>query len=205
MTAPELFTIGHSSHEIGTFLDLLERHGITLLADVRSSPYSRFNPQFNQETLTAALQSRGIEYAFLGRELGARREERECYVGQQVRYDRVARLPVFQQGLDFLRQAAAQGRVALVCAEKDPLTCHRTILVCRNLRKDDIAISHILEDGTVETNAEAENRLLSLLNMPSVMLFQSKDELIEEAYDRQGERIAFVESPEQAEAAECSF
>ena len=205
MTAPVLFTIGHSNHEIGAFLDLIERHGITLVADVRSSPYSRFNPQFNRETLAAALEGRGMEYAFMGRELGARREERQCYVGQQVKYDRVARLPIFQQGLDFLRQAAVCGRVALVCAEKDPLTCHRTILVCRNLRNDPIAISHILEDGAIETNAEAEDRLLTLMNMPSATLFQSKDELIEEAYDRQGERIAFVESPEQAEAAECSF
>jgi uncharacterized protein (DUF488 family) len=205
MTALVLFTIGHSNHEMAALLALLQQHGITLVADVRSSPYSRFNPQFNRESLADALQKCGIEYVFLGRELGARREERQCYSGQQARYDRVARLPIFQQGLDFLRQAAGRGRVALLCAEKDPLTCHRTILVCRNMRSESIAISHILEDGSIETNAEAEDRLLSMLNMPSATLFQSKDDLIEEAYDRQGERIAFVESPEQAEAAECSF
>ncbi len=89
----------------------------------------------------------------------------------------------------------------VLCAEKDPLTCHRTILVCRHLRSD-LAIRHILEDGTIETNEQGEERLLALLNMPSATLFQSKDDLIEEAYDRQGERIAFVESPEEAE---CSF
>src|SRR5262249_12681672 len=155
MTAPTLFTIGHSNHEMAAFVKLLQQHGITLVADVRSSPYSRFNPQFNRESLAAALEKCGIEYAFLGRELGARREERQCYAGQQARYDRVARLPLFQQGLEVLREAATRGRVTLLCAEKDPLTCHRTILVCRNLRSESLAISHILEDGGIETNSDA--------------------------------------------------
>jgi len=205
MTSPVLFTIGHSTHDMGAFLELLRRHGIALLADVRSSPYSRFNAQFNREPLTAALKDRGVDYAFLGRELGARRDERQCYVGQKVKYDLVARLPIFQQGLDFLHQAAKKYRVTLLCAEKDPLTCHRTILVCRQLRTDDISIQHILEDGTIETQAAAEDRLLDMLHMPAATLFQTKDDLIEEAYDRQGERIAFAASSEEAEAAEYSF
>lgn len=202
MTAPVLFTIGHSNHEPAALLDLLRRHGVTLVADVRSSPYSRFNSQFNRETLHATLENCGIQYAFLGRELGARREEPQCYVGPRVQYDRVAQLPIFRQGLDFLREAVVKSRVALLCAEKDPLTCHRTILICRHLRNDNLSILHILEDGSVETQEEAENRLLALMKMPAATLFQSKDELIEEAYDRQGDRIAFVES---AEEAECSY
>jgi len=206
MNAPMLFTVGHSNHEMPALLDLLRQHGITLLADVRSSPHSRYNSQFNREALQAALENCGIGYVFLGRELGARREERECYLGPKVQYARVARLPVFKQGLDYLREAVTRKRVALLCAEKDPLACHRTILICRQLRSDDISISHIRDDGTVETHAEAENRLLALMNMPSGSLFQSKEELIEEAYDRQGERIAFVESPErEGEPAELSY
>ncbi len=205
MTAPILFTIGHSNHEMAALADFLRRHEITLVADVRSSPYSRFNCQFNREALAAALTNCGIEYAFLGRELGARREERECYDGQRVRYDRVARLPIFRQGLDFLRAAAGKGRLTLLCAEKDPLTCHRTILICRHLRGGGLSIRHILEDASIETHEAAEDRLLELLNMPSATLFQSKDELIEEAYDRQGERIAYVESPERQTEAEFSY
>jgi uncharacterized protein (DUF488 family) len=131
----------------------------------------------------------------LGQELGARRNERECYVDQKVEFAIVARLPLFRQGLHYLRQSIAGSRTVLLCAEKDPLTCHRTILVCRCLRKDDIDIRHILEDGTIEKHADAENRLLALMKMPSRSLFQSKDDLIEEAYDRQGERIAFADSP----------
>jgi len=205
MTAPILFTIGHSNHEMAALVDLLRRHAITLVADVRSSPYSRFNCQFNREALAAALKNCGIEYAFLGREFGARREERECYDGQRVIYDRVARLPIFRQGLDFVREAAGKGPTTLLCAEKDPLTCHRTILICRHLRDSGLSIRHILEDGAIETHEAAEDRLLALLNMPSATLFQSKGELIEEAYDRQGERIAYFESPERQTEAEYSY
>jgi uncharacterized protein (DUF488 family) len=195
VTAPILYTIGHSNHEIATFIDLLERHDVKLVADVRSSPYSGYNSQFNREPLSAALRSRGLEYLFLGRELGARRDEPECYVDQKVKFPLVARLPLFRQGIDHLRQTIVGSRTALLCAEKDPLACHRAILICRYLRKDDIDIRHILEDGVAEQNADAESRLLALLKMPSRSLFQSKDELIEEAYDRQGDKIAFVDSP----------
>ena len=118
MSAPVLFTIGHSSHEPAALLDLLRRHGITLVADVRSSPYSRFNSQFNRETLQAALENCGIQYVFLGRELAARREEPQCYLGPRVQYGRVAQLPIFRQGLDFLREAVGKSRVALLCARR---------------------------------------------------------------------------------------
>ena len=200
MTVPVLYTIGHSNHNMGTFLDLLRRHEMSMLVNVRSSPYSQHNWQFNRESLIEALKNRGVEYVFLGRELGARRDEPQCYVRQKVQYGRVAQLPIFKQGLDFLRHVAAKERAALLCAEKDPLACHRAILICRQLRKETISILHVLEDGTIETNLQAESRLLELLKMPASSLFQSKDELIEEAYDRQGERIAFVDSSSQAEA-----
>src|SRR5665213_2793269 len=117
-----LFTVGHSDLEAPEFLSLLTRHGIDTIADVRSQPYSRFNPQFNRETLAALLKRSGIEYVFTGRELGARRAERESYREKQARYDLIARLPAFQEGLDRLRRGIAVHRIALMCAEKDPIT-----------------------------------------------------------------------------------
>ena len=144
--ADRLYTVGHSNHECEKFLDLLTPHQITAVADVRSQPYSQYTPQFNRETLEAALGRRRIKYVFMGKELGARREERECYVGGQARYDLIAGLPAFLQGLERLRRGAKTQRIALLCSEKDPLACHRTILVCRQLRGE-FAIEHILEDG----------------------------------------------------------
>ena len=120
-----------------------------------------------------------------------------------MKFDLVAQLPIFREGLARLRSIALAAPVALLCAEKDPLACHRTILVCRHLRKENLAIRHILEDGSIETHADAENRLLAMMKLPPGDLFQSKEELVEEAYDRQGERIAFVDSgPVAVEAME---
>ncbi|MCH8165399.1 MAG: DUF488 domain-containing protein, partial [Planctomycetes bacterium] len=135
-----------------------------------------------------------IQYVFLGRELGARRSERESYEGKQARYDRIALLPAFREGIERLRQALGSHRIALVCAEKDPITCHRTVLVCRQLRSDPIEIQHILDDGSIETMEQSESRLLKVVGLPNADLFQDRSELIEQAYDLQAERIAYTES-----------
>jgi len=196
--APTLFTIGHSDHRLSEFLSLLNRHGIDTIADVRSQPYSKFHPQFNRETLAGALKRVGVEYAFLGRELGARRSEPESYRDGQARYELIQRLPAFQSGLVWIREHASSRRIALLCAEKDPLTCHRTILVCRHLRSSSLSINHVLEDGTVETTEQAESRLLDLVGLPPAHLFCSKADLTEQAYDLQAQRIAYRESEETA-------
>src|SRR5690349_20100202 len=116
MGLPELFTIGHSNRELSEFLSALHRHGVTLLADVRSVPRSRRYPHFNADRLQAALREHGIEYCLLGEELGARRSEPECYRDGQARYELIAGLPAFQSGLDYVRHHAKTMRVALMCA-----------------------------------------------------------------------------------------
>jgi uncharacterized protein (DUF488 family) len=197
--AHPLFTVGHSNHECEKFLDLLARHSISAVADVRSQPYSQYTPQFNRETLEAALANRHVKYVFLGRELGARREERNCYVAGQARYDRIRVLPAFLDGLDRIRRGMKTQRIALLCSEKDPLTCHRTILICRQLRGE-MDIAHILEDGTLESHAAAESRLLKLLDLPEGDLFTSRDDMLARAYDQQSQAIAYVETSPQETA-----
>lgn len=192
-TKPGLFTIGHSDHGLPEFAALLALHGVNAIADVRSHPYSRFHGQFNRETLAELLAREGIDYVFLGRELGARRVERESYRGKQARYDLISRLPAFREGLDRVRRGLATHRIALMCAEKDPITCHRTVLVCRHLRSDPLEIRHILDDGSLETTDQAEHRMLEAVGLPAADLFRSRTDLVEEAYDRQAERIAYTE------------
>jgi uncharacterized protein (DUF488 family) len=194
VSTPCLFTIGHSDHELAHFVSLLARHGVNAIVDVRSQPYSRFHGQFNRETVAEVLRIAGIEYLFLGRELGARRIERESYRKGQARYDLIRGLPAFAVGLNRLRQEACSRRICLLCAEKDPITCHRTILVCRYLRGDAIDIRHILDDGSTETTEQAETRLLDSVGLPTANLFQDRFQLVEEAYDIQAERIAYTES-----------
>jgi uncharacterized protein (DUF488 family) len=189
-----VFTIGHSTHSAETFLALLRQHEVKALADVRSSPFSQFNPQFNREPLQRALREQGIAYVFLGEELGARRSEPECYVDGRADYSLITKTPAFQRGLDRIGQGAAKMRVAMMCAEKDPLDCHRCILVSPRLCERGFSVQHILGDGALESQEEAENRLTQLFDRSQFELFLSPPELIAEAYRLQSERIAYQEN-----------
>jgi len=137
----------------------LREHAVDVLADVRSAPYSRFNPQFNREPLAAELSRSGIEYKYFGRELGGRPKDPACYEGGRARYDRVAETQSFREGIVRVTDAAGQHRVALMCAEKEPLDCHRTLLVARALDAQGVEVQHILADGTLESQADAMSRL----------------------------------------------
>ncbi|MCO6459477.1 MAG: DUF488 domain-containing protein [Pirellulaceae bacterium] len=194
MTAGEsdaqLFTIGHSTLEIQAFIALLKEFGVSAVADVRSSPYSRICPQFNANALKRELKGHCIEYVFLGEELGARRTEQECYADDVARYELIATTEAFARGIQRLRAGLASRRIALLCAEKDPLTCHRMVLICRHLR-DSIPIAHIIGPGDYETQQQAELRLLKVVGLPERDLFRTRAELLDEAYAKQGDRIAY--------------
>ncbi len=187
-----LYTIGHSAHTFDRFISLLGQYGITAVADVRSQPYSRFNPHFNRELVKVALRDAGIAYAFLGEELGGRIEDQDCYVNGKVQYDHVASTRLFQQGLERIRNGMNTYKIALMCAEKDPLECHRTILVGRALHDEGVCILHILEDGEVESHEDLLVRLRALLKLPDVDVFRTTEEILADAYAIQAERIAYV-------------
>ncbi|GAB4153309.1 MAG: hypothetical protein Fur0046_33250 [Cyanobacteria bacterium J069] len=221
-----LYTIGHSNHSPEAFLALLQQHGITALADVRSHPYSRYLPHFSQSTLKALLVDAGIRYVFLGKELGARPQDPDCYDHQgKATYEKIAATSLFQQGLERLLEGTQTHAIALMCAEKDPLNCHRAILVCQHLRSHQPNIQHILSDGSLEPHATLETRLLQkhkLLPKPEpaesqLSLFAdlseasdlsagSTDEAtstseaaLQIAYRLQGAAIAYVETPEASD------
>ncbi len=187
-----LFTIGHSVHPIEVFIDLLLMHSVTAVCDVRSNPYSRFNPQYNRETLAKELKKREIAYVFLGKELGPRTKDNDCFVDGKMSYKKLAQTNQFQEGLKRIRKGVASHVVALMCAEKDPIKCHRMILVCRHLRSDNMAIHHIRGDGTLEENKDSEKRLMKILNISSHELLESPQDFVELAYDTQANRIAYV-------------
>jgi uncharacterized protein (DUF488 family) len=187
-----VFTIGHSTHSQERFIELLRQHGITALCDVRSKPYSRMNPQFNREELEEALLAHGIAYRFLGKELGARSNDATCYEHGKVQYDRLAQTELFRYGLKRVLRGLKEGfRVALACAEKEPLECHRTILVARHLVALGITVMHIHADGHLETHDAALDRLARMLNVPEQDMFRSREELLADAYRRQEERVAY--------------
>lgn len=157
-----VFTVGHSSHSLEVFLGLLVEHGTTALVDVRSAPYSRFNPQFNREELAAVLKVQGIAYIYLGHELGGRSEDPSCYDRETgcIRYDLLAKEPRFRDGLLRVLRGAKDHRVTLMCAEKRPLDCHRTLLVGHELDKLGVEVAHILSDAGLQSHEAAMDELL---------------------------------------------
>ena len=157
--APTVWTIGHSNHPIDHFLDLLAEHGIEVVADVRSWPYSRYTPHFGRDALEENVTNAELRYLFIGRELGGRPADASFYdEGGHVRYDTLAETPRFRAGIARLLVGIARWRVALVCAEEDPSDCHRRLLVGRVLVERGIRLLHIRSDGTVVDDADLTGR-----------------------------------------------
>jgi len=152
-TRPTLYTVGHSNHSEEKFLELLRQHGIEVLADVRSQPASRYNPQFNDGPLRAAMQAAGIRYEFLGAELGGRPHDESMLDAEgHALYHRMADSPVFLRGITQLEQLTSDERVAIMCSEEDPAVCHRHLLVTRVLgARGSVDVRHIRGDGRLET------------------------------------------------------
>lgn len=190
--AETILTIGHSNHDLEFFVGLLDAHCVTALADVRSTPYSRYSPQFNRERLAETLKASEIKYVYLGRELGGRSDDSSCYERGRIRYDRIARTSRFRNGLERIVRGAEDYRVALMCAEKEPLDCHRTLLVGHELNRLGIDVAHILPDKPLETHANAMERLLSKFGLDDFDLIhrdEPREERIKKAIERQAEEV----------------
>jgi uncharacterized protein (DUF488 family) len=190
---PEILTLGHSNHPIEHFVGLLTQHGVAVLADVRSVPYSRRHPAYKREALAATLAAAGIAYVFLGRELGAKSPDPSHYVDGRVSYARLAATALFADGLARLAEHARAQRTAIMCAEKEPLECHRTLLVSRALAAAGVGVTHILADGRLESHADAMRRMRALVGVAESDLLRTQTELDDEAYARQERRIAYVQ------------
>jgi uncharacterized protein (DUF488 family) len=138
-----IYTIGHSNHEAAEFVALLQQHDIELLIDVRSSPYSRYVPQANQETLARTLESAGIAYRWMGDRLGGKPG------GSVADYDQLSHSPAFQQGIADLMALAAQHCTAIMCSEGDHRQCHRHKLITPILLDNNVDVLHIQPDGSI--------------------------------------------------------
>jgi uncharacterized protein (DUF488 family) len=151
-TQPSVFTVGHPNHTLDRLLHLLELHGIEVVADVRSAPWSRRLPWFNQNVLAKALAGRGVKYVFLGKELGGKPAgaDFDGVRDRDERYRRMAATAAFSAGIERVARGAGQFRVALLCSEDDPSICHRHLLIAPALVACGIAVKHIRGDGSVQ-------------------------------------------------------
>jgi uncharacterized protein (DUF488 family) len=150
-----IFTVGHSNQDVGSLLELLQLHRLATIVDVRSTPYSRFAPQFNRDMLAAALELAGLRYVWAGETLGGRPRDPACYrdgIVQRghVDYQAMARQGSYQRGVNCLLQQAEVGRTAVMCSEEDPRRCHRHHLIATSLQEQGVVVWHIRGDGSLE-------------------------------------------------------
>lgn len=188
-----IYSIGHSTHSIDIFVALLKEASVAAIADVRSTPYSRWRPQFNRDILRNSLAEYGIAYVFLGAELGGRGTDgsaRDEHGRVQYRY--IAESAAFREGMRRVRAGSERMRLALMCAESEPLDCHRGILISRLLVAQGTRVLHIHADGQLETHRDAERRLLCLMGLHEPDLFRTEDQILADAYERQEARISYV-------------
>ena len=176
MSALEVFTVGHSNRSELDLIELLRRHEINTVVDVRSTPYSEWSPQFNRKAIAAILKKHDIAYSYLGDELGARSDDPSCYDEEnRVVYARLAATEQFRRGLRRVVKGAQRRKLALMCSEQDPIDCHRSIMLAFALDRLGIGSSHILHsDDKLETQKDLEERLLKLWGSGQLDMFRDK-------------------------------
>lgn len=196
-----VFTVGHSNHSLKGFMDLLTIHNIGAIGDVRSQPVSSYTPHFSREALTAALGQAGIAYVFLGDTLGGRSSNPACYKDGRLQYERLAQEPAFERGIDRVKSGMGRYRIALMCSEKNPLFCHRALLVGRRLQHDDIDVRHIQANGMLMSHTTLETQLLELCKLPEGDMFRDRWACVADAYQIQGSRVAHADDNMLEESA----
>ncbi|MFL6937097.1 MAG: DUF488 family protein [Xanthobacteraceae bacterium] len=185
----DLFTIGHSNHPIDRFLALLNGAGVTAIVDVRSQPSSRRYPWFSAGRLREALAGENISYVPMGDALGGRPRDPGLYRDGVADYEAMARTPEFEAGIDRVTAGLQRFRLCLMCAEREPLECHRCLLVAPALAARGLALGHILADGSIVPQATIEERLLELAGRDD--LFSDPAARLAEAYRRRARTVAF--------------
>jgi uncharacterized protein (DUF488 family) len=148
MTETTLYSIGHGNKKIEDFIQELKSFEIQFLLDIRSKPFSKWNPQFNQNELKFKLEENGITYVFVGDTLGGLPEDRSCYdYNGKVVYDLIKEKAFFKNGLERLTIAVEkQIKLAIMCSESKPEECHRSKLIGQELLKKKISLKHIVSD-----------------------------------------------------------
>jgi uncharacterized protein (DUF488 family) len=195
-----VFTIGHSTHSYEHFLSLLRASGITAVADVRTTPFSRHFSHFNEGALRSELKLDGISYVFLGKELGGRPSGRSFYCDGVADYEKMAKTQMFASGIRRVIEGAKKFRIALMCSEHDPLDCHRCLLVGRSLREEGVKLVHILGDSSLVSHEAIEEKLLNLAGRSSDDLLMTASERLSAAYRDRSLKVAYVEPPSDLKA-----
>lgn len=186
-----LYTIGYSSYDISHFISILKKQQIEALVDVRSIPYSKFAPDYNTDNIKKLLENNSIYYLNFGDGLGARTKIEECYKNNIAQYSLISETPKFKEYTKRIISGLEKFNIVLLCAESDPLKCHRDIMICRYLKKYINNISHILQNEIIEDNKQTEIRLLKEYHLEQEDFFSNYIDRLNEAYDLRSNEIQY--------------
>ena len=155
MNTQKIYTIGHSNQDVQSFIELLKRHSIEVVVDVRFNPYSKYASQFNKKEIQGDIRDNGIKYMFMGKEIGGKPADLQFYDSEgYVLYSKIAESPMFTKGIERLLKGITQYKVVLMCSEENPATCHRRLLIGRVLSDHGVDMLHIRSDGRVQTEED---------------------------------------------------
>ena len=159
----EIYTIGHSNYTMERLIDMLEYYNINCVVDIRGTPYSKYNIQFDKETIRYTLTNAGFVYIYMGKELAAKRIRKNSYNNEGYsNFEEVIKEEEFRRGVERLKNGCEKGyKIILLGAMQDPIRCHRSILVGRELVKNDFDVKHILDDYSIVTQDDIEEMLLN--------------------------------------------
>lgn len=195
-----IYTVGHSNYSTDEFLRILGAYGIQIIVDVRSAPYSKYCPQFNKDIIEKSSQCKGIKYLFLGKELGARPNDPNCYSHGSVSFDRLKESELFKAGIARLQEGIKNNCVlALMCSEKEPISCHRTILISRVLSDAGVEVRHILSSTECCTQLDIEESLQKQFKLEPLLFdtANAAEDRVREAYKHQEEHITYTDEKER--------
>lgn len=196
-----IFTIGHSNLNIENFINLLKEYDINCIVDVRSTPYSKFHSQFNRENIKSELKKNGIYYIFMGEELGARRNDRSLYtIKGYLDFEKTVKSSKFLKGVSRIKEGLSKGfNIALMCSEKNPMECHRSIMIARYFSDNNFMVKHILDKGEILTQEEIAKKLVDKYfpNRDQISLLPEEniidyEELVRRSYRQRNEEIGYV-------------
>ena len=154
-----VYTVGHGGRTVDEIVRQIRAKGIQFVIDVRSSPYSKYQPEFAQKPLAQALRDAGLTYGFMGHQLGGRPDDESCYDNNYVNYEKVRAMPFFKEGIARLRTACERDYiVCLLCAEANPTQCHRSRMIGEALVQEGIEVEHLLKDGSSWSQEEVMHK-----------------------------------------------
>lgn len=197
----DIYTIGHSNYPIEKLINMLKYYKIDCVVDIRGIPYSKYNIQYNKETITKTLKEAGFLYIYMAKEFAANRKNKISYNEEgYCDFEKVITEKEFLSGITRLKSGCEKGyKIALLGAMQDPIRCHRSILVGRSLRKEGFNVKHILDDYTVGSQENIEEYLLNkyFSNRNQLTIddligrSMNKDEMIKECYRLANKEIGY--------------